>query len=636
VEDLRGEGAIVSVPPQEKGRGFYSRLFIVPKKDGEQRPVLDCRALNRHLLFSSFKMESLKTVLDIIRPNDWMAKVDLRKAYLTIPIASYHQRLLRFTWKGAHYQFCGLPFGLSCAPLLFTKMLRPVIARWRAQGVRCVIYLDDLLVMAENQEGCQQSLEMILRDFLKLGLTPSFKKSIFVPARRVEYLGVELDSISKSISLPSRRLTGMRKAVTKALKSRQFSLRRLASLIGLLQSAMPAVQDARLHTRHLLRLRRDLWRRSYDWNKLVTLQREHVTELQWWAQQLASEGGHGRHLSAPMFPVTPAVTMESDASLTGWGASLVNFHPSLSRFFKRTSTRGFFSLRERMVSNNAREIMAALFAIRSFILPLPSRLSLPFRSRLCLVKTDNMVTSSYLNKEGGRKDHLSVMVEQTLALCTQKGWSMRAQYIPGVDNVVADRLSRHKYDRNDWLLRPSIFSQLRAEYGPLDMDLFASRLNAQLPLFAAWDPQPGALWTDSFSHTWDTRLVFYANPPFAIIQKVLRKILQDRATVLLILPLWRSAAWWPLLIHLLLRYTPLPRVNDLFLPGHRANHLPMEAPPWECGAFLVSGNRSWRTKGWTMQRWKQFNTPDRHRRGKRILLAGRSGSGIASDISSRS
>jgi hypothetical protein len=51
-------------------------------------------------------------------------------------------------WEGVTYQFTCLAFGLSSAPWLFTKLLRVVAAHLRRNGIRVLLYLDDILIVA--------------------------------------------------------------------------------------------------------------------------------------------------------------------------------------------------------------------------------------------------------------------------------------------------------------------------------------------------------------------------------------------------------------------------------------------------------------------------------------------------------
>ena len=73
-----------------------------------------------------------------------MTKLDLRNAYLTVPVDKTSRIYLRFIWKGVLYQFTCLPFGLSSSGRIFTRAMKPVIAFLRAIGIRLLIFLDDI------------------------------------------------------------------------------------------------------------------------------------------------------------------------------------------------------------------------------------------------------------------------------------------------------------------------------------------------------------------------------------------------------------------------------------------------------------------------------------------------------------
>ena len=118
-----------------KTDGFFSPIFIVPKKDGGWRSVLNLKALNRYIHTPHFKMEGIASVKDVLQSGDYMGKLDLKDAYLSIPISEQHRKYLRFQWKKMNYEFQTLPFGLASAPRVFTKILRPVAATMRKKGI---------------------------------------------------------------------------------------------------------------------------------------------------------------------------------------------------------------------------------------------------------------------------------------------------------------------------------------------------------------------------------------------------------------------------------------------------------------------------------------------------------------------
>uniref|UniRef100_A0A803J3K6 Reverse transcriptase domain-containing protein n=1 Tax=Xenopus tropicalis TaxID=8364 RepID=A0A803J3K6_XENTR len=91
VKELLLSNTITPVPRSQRHQGFYSNLFLIPKKDGSLRPVLDLKRLNTFLHVPSFKMESLRSVISNVEKGDFFTSIDLKDAYLHIPIHVDHQ-----------------------------------------------------------------------------------------------------------------------------------------------------------------------------------------------------------------------------------------------------------------------------------------------------------------------------------------------------------------------------------------------------------------------------------------------------------------------------------------------------------------------------------------------------------------
>ena len=123
--------------------GFYSCLFVVMRASGSWRPVIDLSTLNRRVLKSLFKMETLQSVLLLVRQGDWMVSLDLRDAYLQVPAHPDSREFLRFMAFGRIFQIKALCFGLSTAPQVFTRVMAPVSAFLHQSGVQIRRYLDD-------------------------------------------------------------------------------------------------------------------------------------------------------------------------------------------------------------------------------------------------------------------------------------------------------------------------------------------------------------------------------------------------------------------------------------------------------------------------------------------------------------
>jgi len=108
---------------QERGQ-FISNLFLVAKKDGGNRPVINLKNFNLFIPYLHFKMEGLHLLKDLLKEKDYMCKVDLKDAYFCVPLHPRHRKYIRFQWEGQLYEFLCLCFGLGPALRIFTKLLK--------------------------------------------------------------------------------------------------------------------------------------------------------------------------------------------------------------------------------------------------------------------------------------------------------------------------------------------------------------------------------------------------------------------------------------------------------------------------------------------------------------------------------
>ena len=136
VETLLEKAAIEEILPSDlRTPGFYSRLFLVPTKTGGMRPVINLSILNTYLVIPHFKMETNRSIRASI-PGLWTTSLDLSDAYFHIPISPSFRKYLRFVWDNRVFQFRALPFGLSAAPLVFTKIMQAAIAHLHSLAIQ--------------------------------------------------------------------------------------------------------------------------------------------------------------------------------------------------------------------------------------------------------------------------------------------------------------------------------------------------------------------------------------------------------------------------------------------------------------------------------------------------------------------
>ena len=135
---------------------FISSVFTRPKKDGSHRLILNLKNLNEFVTYQHFKMESLQSAAQLLKKDYWMAVLDLKDAYYSVPINLQHRKYLRFEFNGTLYEFTCLPNDLASPPRVFTKLMKPVYATLRSKGYLIVVYTDDILIMAETPEQLSQ------------------------------------------------------------------------------------------------------------------------------------------------------------------------------------------------------------------------------------------------------------------------------------------------------------------------------------------------------------------------------------------------------------------------------------------------------------------------------------------------
>ncbi len=230
---LLAKDAIEPVPPAEMKSGFYSPYFIVPKKDGGLRPILDLRVLNRALHKLPFRMLTQRRIFQCVRPFDWFAAIDLKDAYFHVSILPRHRPFLRFAFEGRAYQYKALPFGLSLSPRVFTKVVEAALVPLREAGIHILNYLDDWLILAQSRALLCEHRDMVLSHLSRLGLQVNREKSKLSPTQRISFLGMELDSVKLTARLSEERAQSMLRCLESLQRKRAVPLKHFRGSWGI-------------------------------------------------------------------------------------------------------------------------------------------------------------------------------------------------------------------------------------------------------------------------------------------------------------------------------------------------------------------------------------------------------------------
>jgi hypothetical protein len=195
----------------------------------------------------------------------------------------------------------------------------------------------------------------------------------------------------------------------------------------------------------------------------------------------------------------------------------------------------------------------------------------------------------YINKLGGTKsEDLCILTWNLINWCLLHQVDLIATHIPGIDNILADALSRKILPYHEWELSDRVLHKLFQVWGTPQIDLFATVDNKKLPKFCCLRFHPLAEAVDALSLSWNGKYL-YAFPPLPIIRQVLMKVEREQVMMILIAPKWPRRDWFPILLNLLIDYPMrLPIINDLITQqqGTLLHHNPAEL---QLMAWMISG-----------------------------------------------
>ena len=221
-------------------------LSVAIQISGKKRLNLDLRYVNQFLWKSKIKVDDWNVALEYFKQGDFMFSFDLKSGYHHIEIFPAHTTYLGFKWEidgsTRYFTFQVLPFGLSSAPYIFTKCLRPLLTHWRSQGLFIVLYLDDGWCRADTESKCIEQASLVKADLLAAGLVPNKDKSVWIPAVKLDWLGLTWNAVEGSIQVTERRILDIQSCINDIQVSLPFiSTRVLASLAGKIISLAPVV-----------------------------------------------------------------------------------------------------------------------------------------------------------------------------------------------------------------------------------------------------------------------------------------------------------------------------------------------------------------------------------------------------------
>ncbi|XP_068212533.1 uncharacterized protein [Palaemon carinicauda] len=310
-----------------------------------------------------------------------------------------------------------------------------------------------------------------------LGITINLEKFELIPFTRMTYLRMVLDSRLAKAFPSAERLDNLNQILWPFLSGQPRRAKDWQRLIGHLVSLEKLVPQGRLKLRGVQWNQKEAWNQRDSPHKVVPVTTETKEVLGWWIDTSNTLKG------MPFVADPPEMLFFTDASKEGWGAHLLD-----------STARGRWGPEEKNLHINVLEMMAVQRACLEFIQKL--------RGNTVALMCDNATVVAYIKKQGGLKSkELCSLTLEFLEWAEREQIKISARFIPGKRNVLADGLSRvGQVVGSKWSLHPEVAKALIQKWDSPVIDLFATILNAQLPVFCSPVPDPGAAFEDAFQH----------------------------------------------------------------------------------------------------------------------------------------
>ena len=470
-------------------------------------------------------MLKLQEVPLILQKNDLMISVDLSSAYWHIPMNPLFSKYLCFRYRGEVYQFIAMPFGISIAPRLFTRMMTEVMKKITAANIRAMIYMDDLLILAGSQEEMIASRFTVLELLRTHGFIVNWQKSQLVPTREIVFLGITWNTIEMSVWLGETLVNKLKSKMIEVYNAGAATGVTMEGIVGSLAHASFVIEDClsfiKEYTRFCVNPRRSNRKKAtplepefYKIFRIITM-----TKFLYKKRSL--------------IPPTITSQMMVDASLRGWGAAVVSVSPALT-------AAGLWECKDKNLPIAVLEARAVSKGLEAFSWQ---------KNQRVVVLSDSRAAVGAINKGGSTRSlNLHKVVKKIWTFKRSKKIQIKMKFIRGKRNVIADQLSRRNSAApGEWSLSKEAFQQILSMGHNPEVDLFATEWNRQLPVFCTLYKCAATDLRDALSLDWDRWKEVYLFPPPLLILQVLEKISRHHGKSLLVFPEWASRPWYQII-----------------------------------------------------------------------------------------
>jgi hypothetical protein len=501
---------------------MISSAFVVRKSDtNEPRFVINLHHQSKHWETKSVKMETLAGYVGRLRQGDNLLSWDLKGGYRHFRLHPDMRKYFIFAFENRYYQCVALPFGWGPSVYWFTKLLKPY-TRWVRERLKVHLlhYIDDFLGCPRpdvddrpsTKAQCQITSRKLDELHEHLGLTRHPNKGSWEGTQVVEHLGFLVDTVSYTVQVLPRKVRQVEglaaRLIRECYRNRGHVLRdAVERFCGVLVALTLGFPLARFYTRSLYT---DLKKSGNSVHVRLAAQSLHDLK-----SLRNFDPGDGRKFVLPV----PRTIVHADASDIGYGGTL-NYDD------QTPGADGIFRAQGIWEASDRREIIA-LRELRALRLLLQYRFADYILGNDVLVYEDNYVVTRVLHHMVSASDKIMSELRRLHAWLKINNIRIRAEWLPSAQNRYADLLSRTIAAGSELRMSASLAAELSTT---------TATLNIPKPVLAK-------LQVDQLKLSWAKHTMVWI-PPLELLPLVVAKIVDERASGVLVCPRWRNQNWY--------------------------------------------------------------------------------------------
>lgn len=422
-------------PPLQNFR--TSPIGVIPKKDSNKFRMITDLSSPKSISINDFindseasvsfnNFDSAVSIVSSLGRGALMAKLDIKSAFRICPVRQEDWHYLGFSFLGFYFVDLCLPFGLRSSVERFTQLSDTLlwIMKNNCKIANCTHYLDDFyLAGPPSSPQCEDDMQKTIALFKNLGV-PLAPEKIEGPVTNLTFLGIEIDSQTMSIRLPEEKLSALISLLQKWSEMRKCTKRELLSLIGKLSFASKVIPSGRMFVRRLIDLSMTVERLSHR----ISLNSEARKDISWWANYLPAWNGRYKILDSL---TTPCHQLHIYTDASGEiGLGIYNNGKWVSKTWPKE---------HKQKSIQWKEIFPVYVCCYLW--------GKEFQGKRLLFHCDNLAVVNIWSAQSCKSPEIMAVLRKLFYIAAQHEFTVHIKHIPGVNNVLADCLSRSQISK---------------------------------------------------------------------------------------------------------------------------------------------------------------------------------------------